>query len=117
MDHRVIDINELPISCGIVGISRMSDEQERNAFALATHFYHPARGNPPAFVMWSNIATEETNGHRFANFMRPFGEVTESLTALNPKTGNYIRIWTFRIDHEAFKKWWIEERIKRAKNV
>lgn len=116
-DHRVIDISELVISCGVVGISRLSDDQERNAFALATYFYHPARGNPPAFVQWSNLATERTAGHCFAEWLysHECGEIVCSKSALNPKTGNDICIWTWSIDHEKFKAFWIAKRVERAK--
>jgi hypothetical protein len=114
-DHRVIDISNSSISCGITNVSRLSDEQEKNAFALGTAFYHPAHGHPPAFVQWSNLADEETNGHRFAAFMCQFGLVVPSKAALNPHTGNMICIWTLLVDHEAFKTWWKNQKIEKIK--
>jgi hypothetical protein len=117
MDHDVINIHSSSMSCGVCEVSRLSDEQDKNAFALGTSFYHPSRGQPPAFVLWSNIVGEETNGSRFCRFVEKnkFGKVTQSDTALNPKTSNAIGVWTWVIDHEAFKKWWLDQKIARLR--
>lgn len=99
----------------------MSDEAEENLFAIANTFYHPSRGQPPAFAVWSNLddmtinGGEGTNGHRLQKAItaHDFGTVVKSDPALNPNTGNPIAVWTWLVDHKNFKKWYKEEKIKK----
>lgn len=119
MDHARINVNSSGISCGVKELSRMSDEAIENLFAIANAFYHPSRGNPPAFCIWSNLddtkinGGEGTNGHRLQKAVVDlgFGIVTKTAPALNPNTGNPIAVWTWLIDHEKFKNWYKVQRI------
>lgn len=117
MDHSRVDISGSSISCGVGQISRLSDEQEENLFAIAAYFYHPAHGTPKAFLLWSNLSDQATNGHRLAKAVEEhgFGKVTVSDPALNGKTGNCICIWMWKIKHRAFKKWFLEQKVAKLK--
>ena len=121
MDHARINVNSSGISCGVKELSRMSDEADENLFAVANAFYHPSRGNPPAFCVWSNLddmtinGGEGTNGHRLQAAIEKhgFGTVIKSDPALNPNTGNAIAVWTWLIAHEPFKKWYKKKKIEK----
>lgn len=117
MEHRRVDIQGSAISCGVTQISRLSDEQEGNLFAIATRFYHAAHGNPPAFVIWSNLADQETNGHRFADKVHElkFGKIYQTDSEINPNTGAVICVWTWQVDHAAFKEWYKEAKVQKLK--
>lgn len=104
----------------------MSDEADQNLFAIANSFYHPSRGNPPAFCIWSNLdgidalkinGGEGTNGHRLAQAVTKlgFGTVSKSNPALNPNTGNPIAVWTWLVHHEPFKQWYKSMKIEKLK--
>lgn len=118
MQHDRVDISALAASCGIVQISRLSEEQDENLFVIANSFYHPSRGQPPAFAIFSNIADEDTGSHRLHALILhlKFGPVMVSTKALNPKTGNVIKVWVWHIDHEPFKKWYKEKKILKLKD-
>lgn len=124
MDHARVNVNSSSISCGVKEISRMSDEAHENLFAIANHFYHPSRGTPPAFCIWSNLddiainGGEGTNGHRLAAAIKvlDFGVVTKTAPALNPNTGNPIAVWTWLINHTTFKDWYKVERISKLRS-
>lgn len=121
MDHARVNINSSNISCGVRELSRLSDEADANLFAIANSFYHPSRGQPPAFCIWSNIddlsynGGEGTNGHRLAAFIEKnrFGEITKTGRALNPNTGNPICIWTWAVDHDKLRKYYKAMKIKK----
>jgi hypothetical protein len=116
MNHSRVDIRNTSISCGVVEISRLADEIEDVLFSVANHFYHPARGEPPAFVMWSNLGDIATNGHRFATRVHTLlGSVAQTGNALNPKTGAVICVWVWTVNHEPFKAWYKEEKVRRLK--
>jgi len=120
MDHEVVNLQSSSISCGVVQISRISDEEgDKVLFAIANSFYHPARGNPPAFAIFSNVVDTETSASRLASLVErhSFGYVEKSAPAFNPRTGNLISIWTWAIAHETFKKFYTDKRIEKAKAI
>jgi hypothetical protein len=127
MDHSRVNIDHSSISCGVRELSRMSDEAEENLFAIANSFYHPSRGQPPAFCIWSNLDGKEgtlvnggegTNGHRLAKEITSlgFGKVIKSDPSINPNTGSIIAVWTWIVDHEPFKKWYKAQKIEKLKD-
>lgn len=117
MEHRRVDIQGSAISCGVTQISRLSDEQEGNLFAIATRFYHAAHGQPPAFVIWSNLADQVTNGHRIAHKIDElgFGQVLLTNPEVNPNTGALICVWVWQVNHEKFKEWYKEAKVQKLK--
>lgn len=120
MDHSRVDISSTTASCGIVSLSRMSDEPEENLFVIANHFYHPSRGQPPAFVLYSNIMDHDraTSSSRFTEVVAKLGMgvITRTPSALNPKTGNPIVAWIWTIDHEKLKTWYQSKRVEKLRS-
>lgn len=100
-------------------LSRISEDTADVAYAIASRLYHPSRGNPCAFFIFSDIAADKTASERLANFVATsgFGIMSTSGSRENPHTGNYILIYTWAINHEQFKRWYSQQRIMRMKNV
>lgn len=114
MDNHHVQITTSHISCGVLCLSRPDSDTNKVLYAIATHLYHPARGNPAAFVLWSDV--KDSNGEKlFQAIPDAFGALYRSTGLENPKTGNLIYIYTWGIDHTAFRKWYVEERVLRAK--
>ena len=115
MDHERVNISQSSMSCGVMELSRISDDLEDVVFAIATRLYHPARGNPCACFVWSNLNKNDA----LAQFVRNerFGIITRIGPTENPRTGNMIYIYTWEIKHDAFKAWYITRRIERLKKA
>lgn len=116
-DHHV-QISSSAMSCGVATLRAMASDPERVMYALCTNLYHPSRGQPYAFAQWSD--TPNSNGAKFAEFVEAVcltDCVAQSLWLENPKTGNTICIWTFAIPHEQLKKWYVDQRLERAKKL
>jgi hypothetical protein len=119
MDHSAVQINTTHASCGIVELYGLTNDTEKMIFNIATSFYHPARGSPPAFAIWSTVQ-EKGAGDALEGFIRgrgDLGKVEPSEVALNPKTANFIRLYTWKINHEGFKAYYKAERLKKAARV
>lgn len=118
MDEHHVRISPANASCGILELSGITGDAKKVLYAIATPLYHPSRGRPAAFLLWSDIAIG-SNGVKLAQEWRAiFGnQHFESNEIENPITSNLIKIWCAIIPHEAFKKWYIEERVVRAKKV
>lgn len=123
MDHQHVQIYSSHMSCGVLELSNMRSEPEKVLFALCTHLYHPSRGAPAAYVAWSD--TKESDGLKFTRYLLSIGYKLHAgpntdysnFWVENPKTGNQISVWLWILPHEELKKWYVEERIKRAKQV
>lgn len=117
MDHARVNATPSNISCGVVELSRMAEDLDDVLFAIGNRFYHPSRGNPPAFAIFSNVTDIETVAHRIAKKIREMGlgDVFCTEPKINPNTGNPIAVWTWGIKHEVFKKWYYETRINKLK--
>lgn len=118
MDHERVNISQSSMSCGVLEISRMDSDAKAVCYAIASRLYHPARGTPAAFIVWSDLAPEPGQ-YTFADWVNKecFGAVTKTGVAENPKTGNQIVVWTWRIYHEVFKDWYAKERAVRLTKV
>ena len=129
MDNHHVSITSSSASCAILELSGIGADADKVLYALATRLYHPARGNPAAFVMWSDVYeyvghngdVRVTNGVNLASAIlkdhTPISKLLQSHVVENPLTGNPIRVWLWELDHTQFKKWYIEERVRRAKRV
>jgi hemolysin-activating ACP:hemolysin acyltransferase len=115
MDHERVNIHTTSMSCGVLELSRISADIEDVLYAIATRLYHPARGEPAAFIVWSDIVTETTLADVVDT--KKFGKMTTSYCMDNPKTGNPIVVFTWAIYHEPFKAWYSRERVARIKKV
>ncbi len=116
MDHQRVSISHSAMSCGVLELSSISDDLNGVLYALASRLYHPARGEPAAFFVWSDII-RASDLFIFAINKGGFGEVSVSCVAENPKTGNQIEVYTWKINHARFKEWYADERVKRIKKV
>jgi len=120
-DNHHVSVISSSMSCGVAELSRITSDPEKVLYAVATSFYHPSRGSSYAFLQWSD--TTESNGVKFADFINSiWGElsgtpVDQTEWVDNPKTGNTICIWTWEIPHAELKKWYINQRMVRAKTL
>lgn len=115
MDHERVNITQSSMSCGVMELSRISEDIEDATYAIATRMYHPARGNPCAFFVWSNLQLADL----LTQFVRKekLGMIVTVGPSENPRTGNLIYIHTWEIAHDVFKAWYIEKRIARLKKA
>jgi hypothetical protein len=112
------------VSCGVMEMHHLPDwSGSKLCFAMANALYHKANPRPTAFVLWSD-SVEETlsggaaacRGGRLASFLNTFpgaGKLFESATAVNPKTGNRIKVWLLHVDHDVLRKYYQEELANR----
>lgn len=114
-DHTHATFYNSHISCGVLELTNIRSDPEKVLYALCTHLYHPSRGSPCAFVIWSD--TPESDGVKFANYVNLLFPIQESPWIENPKTSNQIKIWSWIIQHEHLKEWYLTERVKRAKQL
>lgn len=106
------------ISCGIVEMHHLPDATPiAAAFSMANHLYHKANPRPAAFVIWSDVVGLERlgRGELLAEFLikAGVGGVFDPGKEINPRTGNSIRLWTFKPDHEKFRAWYTEQVMNR----
>lgn len=126
MDHNRVNIRTSGISCGVMELSGITDP-EGALYQIAGRLYHPSRGDPVAFLIGSDINSPKTDDDKFTTtnshklcmlfLENNVGDVEYTKSAENPKTGNEIIIYTIRINHEAFKKWYSNARIEKLKKV
>lgn len=115
MDHERINIHQSTMSCGVMELSRISEDTADAVYALASRLYHPARGNPCAFFIWSNLRWADDLGDFVTK--NEFGHIATVGPQENPRTGNQIYVHLWSIDHEMFKKWYIAQRVARMKKA
>lgn len=109
-----IRITPSDISCGIYQLSEMAECPDVDVlFSIGTSLYHPSRGIPCAVFVYSNTYDHQRSAQFFHEVTkRGFGKVTFTHSVLNPKTGHYIFLAVWVIDHEAFKVWWANEKLR-----
>jgi hypothetical protein len=121
MDNHHVNVGRSRISCGVVELSGLTSDPRKMLYAIATYLYHPSRGEPGAFLVWSDLSRKGSNGQALHQFLSDElignGYTNQPLEqqAENPATSNEISIWTWTILHDTFKSWYKEERIRRAK--
>lgn len=116
MDNHHVNISSSNISCGVIELSRLESDTEKVLYSIASYLYHPSRGQPASFVMWSDIM--DSNGSLlYKKIKELFIESIISYTNFveNPKTSNDIRVWVWEIPHEKFKEWYKNKRIAKIK--
>jgi hypothetical protein len=113
------------VSCGVTEVHHLPDQTPtRTVFALANNLYNKANPRPAAFLLFSDITEgaiaglvgQASRGDKLAAQLRSMkvGELYSSPGTINPKTGNSIRVHLFRINHDAFRKWYQEELANRV---
>jgi hypothetical protein len=118
MDHNRVQIRTSGISCGVMELSGITDP-EGALYQIAGRLYHPSRGDPVAFLIASDVYSQDTNTHKLATLFleKKLGSIVYSEPSENPKTGNAISVCVININHTAFKKWYSDERVNRIKKV
>jgi len=107
------------VSCGVMEVHHLPDQSaSRTLFSIANALYHKANPRPAAFVLFSDVTdTAETRGGLLARYIadnKAFGgHFQASDGAINPKTGNTIKVWLWNINHEVFRKYYVEELANR----
>jgi hypothetical protein len=119
MNHERVNISTLPISCGILGLDRISLETDDVLYAIASRLYHPSRGAPAAQAIWSDLNEIHSAGEHLAGRILDGGHgfVLRASPVENPKTGNVIVTYIWEFNHERFKQWYVAERVKRLKKA
>lgn len=118
MDNHYVNIASSSASCGVVELSGISSEPVNVLYGLATRLYHPSRGSPAVFAMWSDVP--ESNGQKlWSEIGNRFGfnALLRSEYGDNPLTGNPICIYIWQIPHECFRDWYKLARIARLKKL
>lgn len=119
MDHERVNIRPTSMSCGVMELSRINDDTEGVLYNLASRLYHPSRGEPCAFFVFSDVSEGETSSLKLveAVYKYGFGNTSSGPARENTKTGNVIAVYVWGIDHEKFKAWYAEERVKKMGKV
>lgn len=120
MDNHHVQMYPTQMSCGVAQLSGISSDINKVLYAIATNLYHPSKGSPYGAIQWSDLA--DSNGAQLYavvghTFKLPPERLNYSSYFDNPKTGNRITIFTWIPDHVEFKKWYVEERVRRAKSL
>ena len=117
MDNHHVMIRSLSCSCGGAELHQLSEDPENMLYAIANSLYHPAKGPPYAFIIWSDIHGENTRGWNLYLEIRKWvgdGGMMIQQKMENPRTSNNISFYFWEIPHAALKQWWIGKRLQRA---
>lgn len=118
-DHTRVNINTCQMSCGVLELSRISAESDEVLYAIASRLYHPARGQPAAVLVFSDVVSEETSSSTLvkAIYENGLGSVVTSTPTENPKTANIIVVYVWTVVHDKFKAWYSERRVDKLRRV
>lgn len=123
MEHDRVNISSTNISCGVMALSRISDDTEGALYAIASRLYHPSRGDPCAQFVLSDLYGQESKDVTSTDklcttvLLMNLGEITETLPTENPKTGHIIVTYIWTVNHTIFKAWYANERVRRLSKV
>ncbi len=100
------------VSCGVLEVHHLpSDGAQKTVFAIANHLYHKANPRPGSFVLFSDVVSgREHRGEDLAKAIQAIncGSIWASSKQVNPRTGNTIQLWCFEVNHEKFRKWYLD---------
>lgn len=119
-DHERVNVSDFTRSCGVMQLSRVDSETIPVLFAVGSRLYHPARGSPCAFFMFSDTNNEDGAPSRSlvkAINELGLGSILQTEAVENPRTGNFVIVYVWTIDHERFKAWYAEQRVKKMRTV
>ena len=108
------------VSCGVMEVHHLPDQSpSKTVFAIANALYHKANPRPAAFVLFSDVVdTRDSRGQLLAEAITKGqwfgGELVYCKPDVNPKTGNMIQVWLWRLNHEVFRKYYTEEYANRV---
>lgn len=71
------------------------------------------------YLIFTQALTDAVYGINFAAFIRKnrLGEVIETDFNRNPNSGNLVKVWVWTVDHEACKRWLVEDAKSRKEAV
>lgn len=105
------------VSCGVLEVHHLPNQSPaQTLFSIATTLYHKANGRPAAFILFSDVVDrEDSRGANLATAIEKLGagNLFQSDKAVNPKTGNVIRVWLWTVNHDKFRPWYTEEYANR----
>lgn len=107
------------VSCGLLEMHHLPKKSAaQTLFSLATTLYHKANPRPSAFVIFSDVVETESKSRGQAladeiSKVKICGELIESKSEINPRTGNTIKIYLLHLNHDTFRKWYQEELANR----
>jgi hypothetical protein len=114
MDHSRVHTSSSSASCAIMELSGITDDTEGIVYQIGAQLYHPSRGIPVAFLLWSGVRETEKEyaTDRLEVFLHDNGlaYVSISMAADNPKTGNPIVVFTGAINHDEYREWYFAKR-------
>ena len=115
VNSKQIQFSKSFVSCGVLEAHHLPKSASQNAFSVANALYHRANPRPSAFVVFSDT-DESGRGKSLAGELEKIsaGNLTVFGPAVNPKTGNVIRLWVLEVNHENFRKWYVEEAANRV---
>jgi hypothetical protein len=113
------------VSCGVLELHHLPDTTpSQTMFSVLTALYHKANPRPSAFVIFSDVVDigglAKSRGEMFAAHLTKHPAVDavmnlwSSNKEVNPKTGNTIRLWVWRLDHEKLRKFYQDELANRV---
>lgn len=112
--HSHVTMYESQASCGILEIYNLSKDNKKVLYAIATRLYHPSRGAPAAFVLWSATSDDPCPLYDYIKSLKMDPAalfVTEYRD--NPKTGNNMAVYLWAIPHEAFRAWYKTQKLAK----
>lgn len=116
VNSKQVQFNKSYVSCGVLEAHHLPDESPVNTmFAICNALYNKANGRPSAFVLFSDaVDTAHSRGEKLAKELEGTGAALQtSQRVVNPKSGHVIQVWMWTVDHEKFRKWYVEEYANR----
>lgn len=117
VNSKTVRFDRSHVSCGVIEAHHIPENIGQAVFAIANHLYNKANPRPGSFVIFSDSVEkgEASRGRNLAERLAKLncGDVFASSRQVNPRTGNTIVLWTFTVNHEAFRKWYQDELANR----
>lgn len=117
VNSKTVRFDRSHVSCGVIEAHHLPENSGQTVFAIANHLYNKANPRPGAFVIFSDTLEkgEASRGANLAVRLEKLGcgRIDATARQINPRTGNMIVLWTFEVNHEAFRKWYQDELANR----
>jgi hypothetical protein len=117
VNSRQVQFDKAFVSCGVMEAHHLPDQSGvKLAFSIANALYNKANPRPAAFVLFSDTV-DSGRGQRLADCITGTircGQLSKFGPVVNPKTGNYIKVWVWQLDHDSFRKWYQDELANRV---
>lgn len=106
------------VSCGVMEVHHLPDKTpSHTCFSILNALYHKANPRPAAFVLFSDVDSAPiSRGQQLARHINDTFQKSVlfvSRSRINPKTGNYIYVWLWTLDHDELRKYYQDELANR----